>query len=684
MFFFAAAGLIVFKIFKIQRLQADKWKELVEHRGIDERIIKSTRGNIYSDNGSLMATSLPFYRVGIDPRMASDELVKEKIDSLGLMLARKFRKRSASGYVRRIKNARRDSLYYVPLSVGRIDHLEKKEMQTWPIFRNGRLKGGGVFDKENRRFFPFGGLAKRTLGFVNENNQGAGLEKSFNHYLAGVDGKAIYRRIAGGRWRPVYDGSEIRPVDGLDITTTLDVNLQDVTETALLKALLNYKADYGCVVLMEVKTGEIKAIANLKRNKKKGTYSEAYNYAVGAQGLTEPGSTFKLASMMALLEDTSLDLEDKVETGSGTYKFHDKIMRDHKPGGYGTLTVQEVFEKSSNIGVSKLVNNHFGHKPERFYNYIRNMGLKEPLHFQLKGEGIPYIKHPNDKTWSGVSLPWMSIGYELQLTPLHTLAFFNAVANGGKMIRPVLVKNVMQANEVLQTFGTKVINPKICSDKTLKKLRTMLEGVVIRGTARNIYDEKVRIAGKTGTAQKVKNGKYTRTYYTSFAGYFPAEKPKYSCIVVIDSPKGYQQYGGDAAAPVFKDIADKIYVSDLELHDQLEGNPRSQDGVFPVIRAGLKPDLQEICDRLGIAHKDSDTDEWVRTSTKGNAVIWQDAKIKPNIVPDVRGMTLRDALYLLENMSLRVTFQGKGRVVTQSLPPKMRFNKEKQIFLTLK
>ncbi|MEL7146493.1 MAG: penicillin-binding transpeptidase domain-containing protein, partial [Bacteroidota bacterium] len=454
-----------------------------------------------------------------------------------------------------------------------------------------------------------------------------------------------------------------------------------VAENALLRALISNDADYGAVIVMEVETGEIKAIANLGKNKK-GNYAENYNYAVGAQGSREPGSTFKLASMLAMFEHTDLQLDDTVRTGNGTAKFYDKVMKDHKPGGYGDLTVQEVFEVSSNIGVAKLVTKEFGQRPERYVNYLKKLNLHRPVGFQLVGEGRPLIKDPSDSTWSGVSLPWMSHGYELKMTPLQTLTLYNAVANNGKMIRPLLVKSITKADKPIETFEGKVLNKQICSSETLHKVRMMLEGVVERGTARNISDSFYQIAGKTGTAKKAKNGKYTKEYYASFAGYFPAEAPKYSCIVVIDNPRNSRIYGSDVAAPVFKEVADKIYSIDVRMQEAYV-DTEPAEGVFPMIKGGFKEDLTLICNELGISNHSNTDQEWVGTRIVNNSVSWESKKISTTIVPDVKGYTLKDAIYILENMGFKVESTGIGRVEKQSVLPGKKFSKGDRIKLEL-
>ncbi|MEQ8474514.1 MAG: penicillin-binding protein [Marinoscillum sp.] len=680
--FLFSAG-ILFRIITIQYAEGDKWRNYAETIGLQVQKVNATRGNIYADDGSLLATSLPFYQIAFDPYLPEDKLFNAHIDSLSYLLSKFYGDYSPMQYKRKIAQARKERKRYMVLNRREVGYQDKKKIERWPIFREGRLTGGVIFEKVETRYLPFSRLGYRTIGTVNDDNRGVvGLEYSFNRQLAGQNGEALYQKMAGGGWKPVYDGSEVRPKDGYDIQTTINVNLQDVTESALLKHLEKHRADYGVAVLMEVKTGEIKAISNLSRNSE-GQYYERYNYAVGSQGAREPGSTFKLASMIALLEDSDIQLTDTIDTGNGVTKFFNETMKDHKPGGYGVLTVKEVFEKSSNIGTARLITNHFGANPSKYTDYIKKIGLDQPLGFQMVGEGIPYIKDPTDSTWSGVSLPWISHGYELKMTPLQTLTLYNAVANNGKMIQPLIVRSVKKANKNIDTYKSKVLNSKICSKETLRDIKLMLEGVVERGTASNIRDNRYTIAGKTGTAKKVENGRYTNAYYTSFAGYFPADNPQYSCIVVIDEPKGYQIYGSDVAAPVFKDIADKIYALETNLHEELPDNRTKFADVFPVIRSGNQNELQMISNELGISNHSNTDANWVTTDVVNHSVFWKNNEPKPGQIPDVRGMTLRDALYVLENLGLEVNARGRGRVNAQSLLPGTKFLKGNTITLNL-
>lgn len=672
---------IVYRIFHLQYIEGEKWREIAKQNQMEFRTIPAPRGSIYADNGSLLATSLPFYQVAIDPTVANKEVFDAGIDSLSVLLAANFKDRSAEDWKRKLQDFRKQKRRYIRLSNELQSYQVIKMMSKWPILREGRMKGGLVYEEVEKRFMPFGMLAKRTIGSIAEEKFGiAGIEFSFNKELAGKDGQAVYRKTQGNNWIPLNDGTQIAPEEGLDIYTTIDINLQDVAETALRKALEMHQADNGCVILMEVSTGEIKAIANLGKDEN-GNYVEDYNYAVARR--IEPGSTFKLASYLALLEEKKLP--DSIETGNGEYKFFNaNIMRDSKPGGYGKISVQQAFELSSNIAVAKLITEHFATKPQKFIDYLDKFGLTKPINFQLKGAAPPYVRVPGDPKWSGLSLPWLSIGYESAFSPLHILTFYNGIANNGTVVEPIIVKAAKSANKVVHEYKSRVIAENICSENTLKTIRKWLVGVVNNGTARNIRNANYAIAGKTGTAQKIKDGKYIKSYYTSFAGFFPADKPKYSCIVAIDNPQGFQQYGSDVAAPVFKELADKIHARDIDLHEPIEVIAQKEEGIFPLIQSGNFFDLSYLCNTLGISnHATSKTDEWVRANPVNNAIMWRSIEPRSNYMPDVRGMTLKDALYVLENQGLVVKHTGFGRVKEQTPTANTKINKGMTVVISL-
>lgn len=674
-----AIGVMV-KTGHIQTIEGEKWAKMGEQISFDYKRVKATRGNIYSDNGSLLATSLPFYKVAFDATLPKEEVFKEGIDSLSFLLARFYKDKSSMDYKRMLQDARAAGKQYIILNRKQIDYQDKKTMGDWPIFREGRLGGGVIFEKMDVRYRPFSNLSRRTIGFVNENEKGAGLEFSFDDELDGQDGYAYYQKIAGGIWKPIFDANNVKAIDGLDIQTTLDINLQDVAETALHKAMMQHNADDGLVIVMEVETGEVKAVSNLSSDGNGGFY-EKFNFATA--GSFEPGSTFKLVTMIALLEDSDVELSDSIDTGNGEFTFYKSKVRDHEEGGLGTITVRQAFEHSSNVAMAKLVDKNFGKRPQKFIDHVDRLKLNKPLGIQIAGEPMPKFKRPGERGWSGISLPWMAYGYGIENTPLHTLTLYNAVANNGKMIKPIFVTEIRKADEIEEEFETETIVGKISSDKTLKKLKLMLEGVVQDGTAKNIKNSHYRIAGKTGTAQILENGKYTKKYITSFVGYFPAHAPKYSAMVLIKNPRGWYQYGSNVAAPVFKEIADNIYARDINLHFAMEKKRFSEPGVFPVIKAGNHEELTMLCNELGVSNHSLTEEEWVRAAKSGSAVNWKKNTVGQGIVPDVSGMTFRDAIYLLEKSGLSVSYQGKGRVAEQSLTPGTRISRGSRIYIRL-
>jgi cell division protein FtsI (penicillin-binding protein 3) len=465
---------IVLKTSHIQVIEGSRWAKLNEQISFDYRTVKATRGNIYSDNGSLLATDLPFYKVAFDATLPSDEVFRAGIDSLSLLLSRFYKDKSAQDYKRMLVDARESNKQYLIINRRQIDYQDKKLLGEWPIFRGGRLRGGVIFEKLDVRYRPFSNLSRRTIGFVNENDKGAGIEFSFDQQLGGQDGYAYYQKIAGGIWKPIFDANNVKAVNGLDLQTTLDINLQDVSETALHNAMMEHRADDGLVVVMEVKTGEVKAISNLSSDGK-GNFYEKFNFATG--GLFEPGSTFKIVTMIALLEDSPVELSDSVDTGNGETTFYKKYkVRDHEEGGLGTITVREAFEHSSNVAMAKLVDKNFKSRPEKFVDHVDRLKLNKPLGVQITGEPMPKFNYPGQKGWSGISLPWMAYGYGIEITPMHTLALYNAVANNGQMIKPIFVKAVSKADEVEEQYETEVIVNSICSKKTLNRLKLMLEG----------------------------------------------------------------------------------------------------------------------------------------------------------------------------------------------------------------
>ncbi len=679
-FMLAFAILIIGKIFYLQLIEGGKWKDKAQTLTLKDITIESNRGDILAEDGRLLASSIPYYEIRMDTRSTgmNNSTFNSNIDSLAYKLSELFRDKTATEYKNDLVTARKNSerFYLIKRSV---NYNQLKRLKTFPIFRLGQYKGGFIALQTNLRIQPHVGLASRTIGYTTKGEGGnvVGIEGAFDKELEGVEGIRLMQKLQGNIWMPVHDGNEVEPKDGKDVVTTIDVDIQDVAENALLKQLIRHEAHHGTAVLMEVSTGDIKAIVNLQRNSK-GEYKESYNYAIGES--RAPGSTFKLASAIALLEDGYVDLEDTINTGNGKIQYYDKTITDTKLGGYGILTFQEVFEFSSNVGISKLVTDYYTGKEEKFINRLYSMNLNNRLGIAIKGEGEPEVKYPGDRLWSGVSLPQMSIGYEVRLTPLQTLALFNAIANNGKMVKPKFVKALMYHGSRIKTFDTEILNHSICSRSTLRKIKIMLEGVVERGTARNLKNSNYKIAGKTGTAQIAdKESGYSDkskiSYQASFAGYFPADNPKYSCIVVVNAPSRNVYYGNLVAGPVFKEIADKVYATNLEMHESLNlaVNKERTEIKIPYTKKSHKDELKSVLADLGIRVNDNKANsDWVLTTKLDSCVKLGNQIIKENLMPNVKGMGVKDAAFILENLGLSFELLGRGTITEQSIAPGSR------------
>lgn len=662
--------LIAAKTWQVQFVEGAHWVAKASSLTTKYHNIEAVRGNIYASDGSLLATSVPIYEVRMD--VNADALTKERfyegLDSLAYCLSSLFKDKPPLAWKQKLISARNSGDRYF-LVQRNVNYNQLKQLKTFPIFRTGRYKGGMIYLQQNKRQRPFQVLAARTIGYDRESIQPVGLEGAYKKELSGVSGKRLMQKIAGGNWMPINDDNEIAPIDGSDLFTTIDINIQDVAENALLLQLQKHDADHGCVVVMEVSTGEIKAIANLS-HVGNGRYYESYNYAIGES--TEPGSTFKLAALMAAMEDGYVDIYDSVDTEGGSYMFYDKTMYDSKEGGYGKISVKESFALSSNVAISKLINQNYSKKPQDFIDKLHKMNLNMPLGLEISGEGKPEIKNTSEKSWSGVSLPWMSIGYEVKMTPLQILAFYNAVANNGVYVRPRFVSHTSRLGKVEESFQTTIINSKIASPQTIKKAQEVLEAVVEIGTARNLKNPYYRIAGKTGTAQ-IANDKYGYKYKSkvshqaSFCGYFPAENPKYSCIVVVNAPSRNVFYGNLVAGPIFKEIADKIYATSINIHKELGPENYASITPLPVSKNGNIDDLQTVFQKLNISYVNhAEQSDWVFTKTQVDKVDVVGLKLENGLMPDVVGMNIRDAIYLLENAGVSVEFHGIGVIKNQN------------------
>lgn len=680
LFILVLAGFVIFQLAKIQFVEGDHWRSRAQALTLRYANIEALRGNIFDVNGQLLATSLPYFDVAVDlnTEPISDELFEDNIDSLAICLSGLFKDRTAGEYKKFLARTRNSGDRYVMLH-SNVSYKDLQQLKSFPLFRRGRFKGGLIYTQKGRRELPFQFLAARTIGYSREGALPVGLEGAYNKELTGVSGKRLVRRIAGGIEVPVNDENEIEPQDGCDLISTIDINIQDVAENALLEQLIKHKAGWGCVILMEVRTGEIRAMANLSR-RDSSVYAERYNYAIGHR--TEPGSTFKLASLMAGMEDGYFDLNDTIETGHGVLKVYSQTVKDSRHGGYGRMSVQEVFEKSSNVGTVKLIQKYYGSNPKKFIDRLYKMGVNLNPELSISGGAAPDVKSLDDRRWSKVSLPWMSFGYELRLTPLQILTFYNAVANNGAMMKPVFVKEIRKQGKIIKRVQPEVIHPQIASAATIAKAKQMMEGVVQRGTATNLKHADYLIAGKTGTAQIAKvggKGGYGQksrsvTYQASFAGYFPADNPKYSCIVVVNAPSDGVYYGNAVAGPIFKEIADKVYSTLQDIHSEVSDQPLAYANL-PQIKAGQKDEVRKVVQDIGIATLPfSGNGEYVRVSHLNDSTLSVDNfsiqnELVNNRIPDVTGMGLKDALYLLENAGLQVVVIGSGSIYEQSLKP---------------
>ena len=647
MFIFALA--VVFKLLSIQFMQGDKYRSLAEERTIKDVVIPANRGNVYSANGNLLATSIPKYDIRIDAITPSsvtfEKYLKPLCDSLSV-----FSGKPTGYYEKLIRKARANKNRYLLLArnIGYSDYIR---VRNFPMLNLGAFKGGLIVEQTTKREHPMGGIAQRSIGYERRDEEGnitrAGLDGAFGaKYLRGKDGHRLKQRIGKGQWKPIVDYNQVEPKDGYDIYTTISVNIQDIAHHALLQQLEYYEAEHGCVVVMEVKTGEIRAISNLGRTSK-GTYYEKLNYAVGESH--EPGSTFKVMALMAALEDKVIDTSTIVDTKRGRKMFYGRYINDSHHGGYGEISAARALEVSSNIGLATIVDENYAKTPEKFLNRLKTWKLNQPLGLPIIGEGKPAIYEPGHEKWSKNALPSMAYGYNLSLTPLQTLTFYNAIANNGVMVKPRFIREVKELDKQIESFDKEIINNKICSDKTLKEVQEILKNVVVRGTGRSLYSPYFSMAGKTGTAKTeywMSDWEEDRRYVSSFAGYFPAENPKYSCIVVIHKPsveKGY--YGADVTGPVFKRIAQKIF-TDTPLIDEIES--------LEVRNANVEKEYETY-------YEISKT-------------------IKP-IMPNVIGLPAMDAIAILENMGLNVKIEGAGEVKSQSIKKGNKVEKNQTVVI---
>ena len=670
---------VIAKILYIQIVEKDKLMEVAAKQKISDIIIRPKRGNVFASDGRLLASSIPTYYVYMDTRVPAlrdnnGDLFYSKLDSLSTALSEFFGDKSAADYKLMLKKGYEEKRAELRLYPKRITYSQLKDLRQLPLFRLGRYKSGLLTKEYVRRVKPFGSLASRTIGDVypDEVKGGrSGLEGSFDEVLVGTPGVSVRQKVANR----YIETPEVPPVDGLDIYTTLDIEIQDIAEKALRDTIAQLGAQSATVVVMEVKTGEIKAMVNLDLHPVSGNYYEGENHALRDQ--TEPGSTFKIATLMAVLDEGKVKLTDKFDTGNGVYPVANRLMKDHNyhKGGYGVLQVDEIIQASSNVGTTKMVQKAFGNNEAAYVEKLWSFGLNDSLPVQMKGIAKPRIKHPkkNKDEWYGTTLAWMSIGYETAIPPIYTLTFYNAIANGGTMVKPLFVKYIKRNEEIVQTFEPEVLRQQICKPSTIAGVHEAMLGVLEGkyATAKPVRSKIVRIAGKTGTAQ-ISQGLHgykagqTR-YNVSFCGYFPADNPQFSCIVFITAPQGMPS-GGRMAGPIFRKVAEGISTLRTQSAPQtlIVNDSTRVFNPLPKVKAGNSAALRTVFKEMNIPASGT-LKGWVKPHDESaKAVIVENMVFSKNSIPDVSGMGARDAVYLLGNLGLEVRIIGRGRVVAQT------------------
>ncbi len=630
-------------------------------------IVEPRRGEILDAHLNPLVTSVAFYDIYMDPVTVEDKLWSEGIGGLSKGLSRIFPEKSAREYEEYLRNARVHERRYV-LIQKRVTNETRKKLHELPIFKEGRYEGGLIDNHATIvRKRPNDELLARTLGYVKprrEDTLYVGLEGAYNEYLAGRNGVVIQQKITNS-WKPT--GAVVREAEnGYDIVTTIDKDIQEVAHTELENQLNRKGGRYGCAIVMDVKTGFVKAMVNLQKTGE-NNYGEIYNHAIGTREV--PGSTMKLASLMAALEDDKIKITDTVNA-VGKYEFYDRELHDSRKWGYGKITIQEAFQLSSNV-ISKVIFDNYRSEPQRFLDRLHQFGLTEPLDISIQGEVPPVYSEPGESQWWGGSLAWMAIGYEFQLTPLQLLAFYNAVANDGKYMKPQFVSKVLDNRKTVKTYEPEVLREQISSKKNIKIMKSCLEGVMINGTGKRLKSTFFETAGKTGTAQIANRNKGygkegEKKYIASFAGYFPADDPIYSCIVVIAAPTD-DIYGASVSGTVFSAIANKVYASSYDYHQAV--NEKQPIVSIPNVKNGQRYEVNKTLNRFGVHKSFKGQAEWVKTRSTDKNVEIRDFNVRKAHVPNVEGMGLKDATYLLEQLGLNVRTKGFGKVVYQSIEP---------------
>ncbi|HEY1018744.1 MAG TPA: penicillin-binding protein [Sediminibacterium sp.] len=674
------------KAIYIQQVQGTHWRSMSDslHQKLDE--IEAERGTIYSEDGQMLSTSIPQFDIYIDFRVEAlreknGQRFRENLDSLSESLAGLFKDMSAGEYKALLQEGYRNEEGYFPLKK-KISFREYEALRRFPLFKLGRYKSGMIANEKTIRLNPYQMLAFRTIGLARDSNK-VGLEMTYDSILKGRNGKQFVRKIAGGVSVPVDDTYEIEPETGKDIVSTIDVFIQDITENALMKMMIKNEAQNGCAIVMEVKTGKIKAIANLGK-RSDGTYWEDFNYAISP---TEPGSTFKLATMLALLEDKKVSLNQMITLEHGAWKIAGQTVYDSEVHKENDVTVKHAFELSSNVAMAKMAAQHYSDNPNQFIKHLKKMRMDTVSGVDLRGERKPVIYKPGGRFWGPTTLPWMAFGYNLSVSPLQTTVLYNAIANNGRMMKPYLVSAVKEEGILLKQFEPVVTDEAVCSQQTLQQLKACLEGVCTSGTATALFKNAAyKVAGKTGTALVAdgNRGYADKIYQSSFAGYFPADNPQYTCVVIVkNKAHAPVYYGAAVAGPVFKEIADRLYSTYIRQTNTALLEKKKDSSAFNF--AGNKRDIAFINTKLRLPFIDSTTrlDEWIEMNGKDAVVTLNRKAIDKNTMPQLKGMGLKDVVYLCENMGLKVNARGKGKVAEQSIPPGQMVVKGQMINIAL-
>jgi cell division protein FtsI (penicillin-binding protein 3) len=678
--------VVLGRAFYIQRFEGDYWRSMSDSMHQKFQELDAERGTIYSEDEQMLSTSIPFFDIYMDfgaegLRDKDGKRFKENIDSFALALAGFFGDKSAAEYKKELKLAYIEKNRYYLLKKG-LSFEQYKEFRQFPLVKLGRNKSGVIAEVKTKRLNPFGVLAKRTIGLARENAQNVGLERTYDTLLKGTTGKRLVRFIAGGAAVPI-EGYEIEPENGKDVITTLDINMQDIAENALMKMMVESEAQHGTCIVMETKTGKIKAIANLGRSPI-GEYTENLNYALQT---TEPGSTIKLATLLAVLDEGSSKINDLVEVGTAGHQYVGvRNVTDAERSPKAVLTVREAFAHSSNVGMSKLAYKAFASNPDKFKKYLHRYHLDKRTGISLVGEEAPLLPRWKRNKEGLHAMLTMSFGYAIEVSPLHTLMLYNAVANDGKMMRPYLVSSIKSNGVVVKEILPEVIEEQIGKPEVVKAARQCMEAVVTEGTAKAVFEEMpFPVAGKTGTAH-VAGGDvkyYHGVYQASFAGYFPADKPEYSCVVVIKTrPHAALHYGGQLAAPVFREVATKLYAMYVQ-KKRLTPMQLPADSSYHAY-AGYAWDIKKVLEQMNVGYRDSSSkSKWSTVYTSPAKPVVKAAAVGKRTIPDVRNMTLKDALYVLENLDVKVSARGRGKVVAQDIAAGTPVRKDQTITLLL-